>query len=142
MDITRIDFINVDDCHGKVPLVMCNILMDDVLLLKEVKLFCSRTKGYYLVFPSKQDLYGSIKAANRGIDIALPGVNCIEKENVKYDEFFHPVNKNFYESILDSVLGGYHMYLRHGIPRFVYRPMGRRKDNWQEDVKLVTQMED
>lgn len=141
MKVTRIDYIGDDSC--KMPLAVCNILMDDVLILKGIKLFCGKTQGYYLVFPSKQDIYSSVMALNEGIDLAIPAVDCPEKENHQYEEFFHPVNKNFYESLLDLVLEGYHVYLRQGMPKlFVYRPTyNRRKDTWQKGETLTTSME-
>lgn len=102
-----------DSSHSK-ALAVCDIVLDDCLRLKDISLYCNE-KGYYLVMPSKQDVYQDIKKINKDKD-----VKCPKTENKKYEEFFHPLSSDFYKELLSVVETGYERYKTTG--KSYYKP--------------------
>lgn len=103
------------------PLAICSIILDDCLMISDIRLFHG-AKGYYLVLPSKQDVFSEVQDMNKGNSLNLPeqkfkDAECTQK---KYDEFYHPVEREFYEELLNTVLEGYNEYIKDG--RVSYRP--------------------
>lgn len=85
-------------------LITCNVVLDDCLLLSGLNLY-KGSKGYFLVFPSKQDIYKSVNDMNEGVSIKYPAGESKHIKNGKcYDEFFHPVDSEFYETLLKRVV--------------------------------------
>ena len=90
-------------------LVLCSVVLDDCLKLENISLYHNNEKGYYLVMPSKQDVYQSVEKCNKGKDLVFP-----KKEGKKYEEFFFPLSANFYKDLLLSVEKGYERYKKDG----------------------------
>lgn len=104
MKVTRIIF-NVGKL-GK-SLANCGVVLDDSIMLSDISLHKGKD-CYYLIFPSKQDVYKSVRDLNEGVSIKYP-VNSREgkEDSKKFEEFFHPVSNEFYKSLLDTILIGY-----------------------------------
>lgn len=109
MQITRVIF-NDDGFKAKEALAVCSVILDDCFKLKGISLY-KGNDGYYLTFPSKQDVYRSVNKLNEGLSINYPANSregCGKHEGSKsYEEFFHPVSNKIYEYILDTILAGY-----------------------------------
>lgn len=106
MKITRVNF---KEKNNNGSLATCSVVLDDCLMLSEISLY-KGDKGYYLILPSKQDVYKSIKDLNKGISIEYPvnSKNCEGGKKV-YEEFFHPVTNSFYNELLSEILVGYNI---------------------------------
>lgn len=112
MKITKI--IYKDSAISK-SLALCSVVLDDCLKLENISLYHSKEKGYYLVMPSKQDVYQNVEKCNKGKELKLP-----KGENKKYEEFFHPLSADFYKELLSSVEIGYERYKKEG--KICYKP--------------------
>ena len=85
----------------------CAIVIDDCLILKEVNLYKGE-RGYFLVFPSRQDVYKTISDLNEGLSIQYPvNSRANEKSDRQFEEFFHPVSADFYEELLKKIVETY-----------------------------------
>ena len=98
-------------------LAVCDIVFDGVFRCCNVCLYKGGEKGYYLVFPSKQDIYQSIKHYNGGLDFKEPPDQFSSKNKGKTrEEYFFPTNSDFYHEILNEVILGYEKGLSWYIP--------------------------
>ncbi len=109
MEITRVIF-NDESFISREALAVCSVVLDDCLKLKGICLY-KGSEGYYVTFPSKQDVYKKISRLNEGVSIQYPE-NYREKSkqgegNKAYEEFYHPVSNKLYEYILNTILDGY-----------------------------------
>ena len=114
MKVSRVIFH--ENCAKKTkPLALCSLVLDDCLMISEVRLFHGE-KGYYLVFPSEQDIFRKVREMNRGVDVILPETQYKDEgcTQVKYDEFYHPVDQSFYQSLLSVVVSSYEVYKSTG----------------------------
>ena len=103
MNITRVK----GEKGKKGALLTCTVVLDDCLMLTGLNLFKGE-KGYFLVFPSRQDVYKSISELNEGVSINYPTkVNGFNEHGKCYDEFFHPVKSEFYFDLLHKVVDMY-----------------------------------
>lgn len=98
MKITRIIFED-NDIKDK-SLAVCSIVLDDSLRLNEIRLY-RNNKGYYLVLPSRQDIYQEVQEMNSKSNIELPKN---EKEGKEYEEFFFPLENSLYKVMLSTVV--------------------------------------
>lgn len=106
MQITRVIY-NDDGFKAKEALAVCSIIFDDCFKLKGISLY-KGPDGYYLTFPSRQDVYKKVRKLNEDLDIKFPE-NTREKgnSNKSYEEFFHPVSNKMYSYMLSIVIDGY-----------------------------------
>lgn len=112
MNITKILF---KDSATSKSLAVCSVVLDDCLKLENISLYHNKEKGYYLVMPSKQDVYQSVENCNKGVELNFP-----KGENKKYEEFFFPLSAEFYKTLLSSVERGYVRYVKEG--KSCYKP--------------------
>ena len=103
-------------------LAVCDIVFDDSLKVVGVRLYKNST-GYYLVFPSKQDIYQNVQQVNAGVSVVLPEVSE-SKRKKEYEEFFYPMNSAFYGEILNEVVSGYELNKNKGIKCYIPRNEG------------------
>ena len=99
-------------------LATCSVVLDDCLMLSDLCLY-KGNEGYYLVMPSKQDVYKLIGSVNKGVNISYPE-NI--KENKHYEEFYHPVASDFYHILLDTISKGYESCCLVDCQKNCYRP--------------------
>lgn len=86
-------------------LLTCTVVLDDCLMLTGVKLYKGE-KGYFLVFPSRQDVYKSVSDLNEGVSIKYPtNTSGFDEKGKCFEEFFHPVKSEFYTALLEKVVG-------------------------------------
>ena len=111
MEVTRVEFTSVKLKYknkGCLYSVNCDVILDDCLCLKGIVLCCGKSgEGSYLIFPSKQDVYRSIRNLNKGTDVCYPKNPRDEffgESNKSFEEFFHPVSKEFYVRLLDVIM--------------------------------------
>lgn len=138
MKITKVIFINVNDeivlnsdliCQGDNYLATCDVVLDDCLVLSGISLYAKRNEiGYYLIFPSKQDIYRGISNLNGGVDIKYPPnlkrKNNYENNSKRFEEFYHPVEKSFYDTLLNTIIVGYNSCIVKGKKRSLsYKPV-------------------
>lgn len=113
MNITKIVFIDVNSDCKRQYLATCSIVVEDCLKLTGIRLFrkADSDDEYYLVFPSKQDIYKEVSKLNEDKDVVFPENTCKNGKGEKkaYEEFFFPLNKKFYSYILKSIVDGYNM---------------------------------
>lgn len=111
MNITRIVFIDVNSDSTRQYLATCSIVVEDCLKLTGIRLFrkTESESDYYLVFPSKQDVYKEVFKVNKDIEVNFPENTCKNGKGEKkaYEEFFFPLNKGFYSYILEAIVEGY-----------------------------------
>jgi len=114
MVVTKIIYTNkatIDNKDGF--MATCDIVLDDSIKLSYIKLFKKMScddDSYYLVFPSRQDIYKDIKLMNKEIGIVLPKNKreyFVKDISRQYEEFYHPVKKSFYDMLLKVILKGY-----------------------------------
>lgn len=94
--------------EGSSSQAICSAVLDDCLKLSDI-LLCKNDEGYFLILPSKQDVYKEVNALNDGVSIKYP-VNRREKYNSdikRFEEFYHPVSRDFYISLRDSIIDAY-----------------------------------
>lgn len=94
------------ELREKKAVAICDIVLDSKLKLRDVRLYRKEGK-YFLVFPSKQDLYKKIQQMNPGLKLNLPLPRNSGVENGKFEEFFFPVDSAFYAQLLEIVVDGY-----------------------------------
>lgn len=111
MNITRIVFIDINTDSSRQYLATCSIVLEDCLKLTGIRLFrkTGSESEYYLVFPSKQDVYREVSKVNKDIEVKFPENTYKNGKGEKkmYEEFFFPLNKKFYSYILEVILEGY-----------------------------------
>ena len=102
MNVTRVVFYAKD--RNKKALAACSVVLDDELRLNDLLLFKGE-KGYFLILPSRQDVYQDVKKLNDGIEVVFPK-NTLDGTNSKkkYEEFYHPLKGDLYKKILDAVV--------------------------------------
>lgn len=94
------------------PLCVCSVVFDDCLMLNHIRLFQGES-GYYLCFPSKQDVFKEIQDLNTNTDIVYKDLSLVEsasENHKKYDEFYHPLERNFYYDLLSIVVNAYSVW--------------------------------
>lgn len=108
----KITGVYVESNPNSKALATYSVVIENCLKLSNISLYRNE-KGYYLTFPSKQDVYNSIKDGNSKTNIAYPTSTQTDKQgNVKkYEEFFYPINCSFYESVLGAIVGKYEAYI-------------------------------
>lgn len=105
MDVTRVVFYSMGS--AKRPLASCSVVLDDELRLNDVQLFRGEN-GYFLTFPSKQDVYQDVSAINADLNIEFPRNLLSSKGGKKrYEEFYHPLSCELYKKVLSAVVAGY-----------------------------------
>ena len=104
MEISKILYRKSTDCDKAIT--ECDIVLDDSLKLCGVRLYKKNKSEYYLVFPSKQDVYNSVIQSNPNVNLNIPRGTGEEKKK-KWEEFFFPMNSAFYARILEQVVIGY-----------------------------------
>lgn len=110
MEITRVVFEKHGSCKS---LATCSVVLDDCLQLNNIRLYKNnKNKEYYLVLPSKQDVYQEVKNKNKGINLEV-------KKETGYEEFYHPVNPSFYKKLLVTVSECYSEFKTN--KKFVFR---------------------
>lgn len=103
MKITKIVFRESNDKDK--ALTECDIVFDGVLKVVDVRLY-HKQSGYYLVFPSKQDIAKDLVDENKGKDIVKP--SCLSPSRKKnWEEFYYPIDSTFYAVVRDTVVEGY-----------------------------------
>ena len=123
MKVSRIVYAEKDGNHC---CACCSVVLDDCLKLTGIML-CKKSEGYYLILPSKQDIYKTIKELNDSVSIKYP-VNLRENrdsDSKKYEDFYYPVTKDFYNYLLEVIIDGYNNCLNKEtgkLERFYYRP--------------------
>lgn len=100
MKVTRVVFYHREPY--KKALAVCSVILDDELRLNNISLFRG-SSGYFLTLPSKQDVYSEVVALNKESKVSMPNT----RERVRYEEFFHPVQRELYEKILSAVVEEY-----------------------------------
>ena len=89
-------------------LAMCDIVISECLRLEDVCLYKNEKSGYFLVFPSRQDIYKEIEQLNQGVKLVFPPIsNACSSREKKYEEFFYPMSNVFYRELLAIVVDGY-----------------------------------
>ena len=109
MNITKIYFRS--DVSLK-ALAVCDVVLDNCLKLTGIRLY-NKNNSYFLVFPSKQDLYREVESLNDGVSLVLPPSRKSENSKKQYEELFYPVDSKFYKDLLNEVVIGYSL-LRSG----------------------------
>lgn len=108
MDVTRVVFYSKD--RNKKALAACSVILDDELRINDILLFRQDTgdKNYFLVLPSRQDVYQEVQGLNGELNIKFPP-NSLEGTTVKkkYEEFYHPVKGSLYRTILKAIVEAY-----------------------------------
>lgn len=103
MKITKIVYRNSNDKDK--ALAECDIVFDDVLKVTNIRLYHKRS-GFYLIFPSKQDMANELLDENKGKDIVTP--SCLSPSRSKnWEEFYYPIDASFYAVIRDTVVEGF-----------------------------------
>lgn len=90
--------------EGSSSQAICSAVLDDCLKLSDI-LLCKNDEGFFLILPSKQDVYKEVNTLNEGISIKYP-VNHREKCK-RFEEFYHPVSRDFYIYLRDSIVDAY-----------------------------------
>lgn len=128
MKVTRVVY---NKSIGSKSLAICDVILDNSLKLSGIGLRKGE-KGYFLIFPSKQDIYNNIKLLNEGVFIQYPKntKGCVSSENKSnsYEEFYNPVTNAFYNSLLKEIVQGYESNeskLQNGVSNLSYRPNSR-----------------
>lgn len=111
MKITRVIF-EKEDKKDK-SLAVCSIVIEDSLKLNKIRLF-KRDGEFYLVLPSKQDVYTEVKDLNSN-NIKLP--KCENKEK-PYEEFFFPLESKLYKVMLTTIVSCFSKFKEEGIQSF------------------------
>lgn len=90
--------------EGSSSQAICSAVLDDCLKLSDI-LLCKNDEGFFLILPSKQDVYKEVNALNDGASIKYPA-NHREKCK-RFEEFYHPVSRDFYIYLRDSIVDAY-----------------------------------
>ncbi len=107
MKVTRVVCYYRNKSNEK-ALAVCSVILDDCLRLNDVSLLRGED-GYFLVFPSRQDVYREVESLNKGIKVAFPENHLVSNKTKakKYEEFYHPLDKGMYQDILKAVVEAY-----------------------------------
>lgn len=110
MEITEIKY-NYPPAHIN-AIMMCSVVFDDCMVLKDIRLCQSHEKGYFLIFPSKQNLYNELEKYNKdlGIDIEYPKMKHGKGGKKLWEEYFYPISSEFYKYMLSTVIEGYESF--------------------------------
>lgn len=118
MNVTRVEYKlkqkNVKE-YGLVAL--CTVVLDESLMLSDIKLCKAESGSFYLLMPSKQDTFEDLKAFNaeKGIEVEVPERRLkANSKRLKWDEYFHPVTREFYLNLLDTIVEGYNFKVETG----------------------------
>lgn len=114
MKITNVFFIKYVLPEGDGFKGECTVMLDDVLVICNLRLHKKENK-YFLIMPSKQTVYRDVKEANPDVFLQYPEKSVQRKaidKNKVYEEFYHPVSKEFYEFLLSSVVNKYLAYCK------------------------------
>lgn len=103
MNISKVYFRS--DVNSK-ALAVCDVVLDDCLKLTGIRLYV-KNDSYFLVFPSKQDLYREVELLNEGSSLVLPQSRKVGTSKNQYEELFYPVDSAFYRYMLGVILDGY-----------------------------------
>lgn len=119
MKVSRVIFHTDKEYKG--ALAVCSIVLDDCLLLSDICLY--KQKDYFITYPSKQDVYNAVEDLNEGLNILYPTNTKYGKGNKSFEEYFHPLTKEFYVYVLDCIVEGYNEYkkLSKKVKKFSYR---------------------
>lgn len=110
MEITRVEYkINEDNKDPKL-LAVCDVVLDNCLMLSYIRLCQGQDGKFYLILPSKQDVFKELGVYNLKQGNAVKYPDRVHKPNSKkfvWDEFFHPVTREFYTFLCDTLVEGY-----------------------------------
>lgn len=113
MKVTKIVFNDYRKDSTK-PKALCSVTLDDCLRLNGVRLYHGE-EGYYLVFPSCEDIYQKVQGLNPGLQISFPTCVYVQEAKKKdYEEFYHPLTSSFYNTLLEQVVKAYDNMKRTG----------------------------
>lgn len=112
MKITKIVFEDYKKDITK-PKAICSVVLDDSLKLNGVRLYRNEG-GYYLVFPSCEDIYQKVESINPNVEISFPECIYGKEKKKDYEEFYHPLCKSLYETILHEVVKAYDILRKTG----------------------------
>lgn len=100
MKITKVRYYGVNsnsrNVEGFSYLAKCSVVLDDVFILNEIKIFTGNDKNRYIIMPAKYPDNGSVN----------------KKSNV--EDIFHPVDSSFFNYMVGVVLEGYKKYEKDG----------------------------
>ena len=111
MEVTKVVFtrvnteVDLNKKHGYVA--SCDVVLDDCLALRDISL-CIRKNNldFNLIFPSKQDVYKTVKTYNEGVFLKYPPnpkKRLFVSGSRSYEEFYHPLSKDFYVKLLNAI---------------------------------------
>lgn len=92
MKITKVKYFFIDKVKDNQPIAKCSVVFEDCLKVNDIKIFDGK-KGKYIVFPVRADL---IRFKESEKDIS----------SQKNTECCHPVQREFYKYISDTLLNG------------------------------------
>lgn len=105
MKITKIVYRSSND--NDKAIAECDVVFDDALKVTNIRLY-HRKDGFYLIFPSKQDMANEMLNENKGKDIVTP--SCLSPDRKKnWEEFYYPIDASFYAVIRDTVVEGFNI---------------------------------
>lgn len=111
MKITRVEYkLNTKNDKGIGLVSICNVILDNCLVLSDIKLCKAENNSFYLLMPSKQDAFAELKTfnASKGIEIDVPERRFKgDSKKLKWDEYFHPVTREFYAYLSNTISNGY-----------------------------------
>jgi DNA-binding cell septation regulator SpoVG len=112
LEVTRV--ILYKSVHNKKAVTMCAVVLADALRINDIALYKKKESGeYYLVMPSRQDVYKEVQTMNKGTQLRLPKNVMEEQEGRKsYEEYFFPLSKELYYAVLDAVKSEYEATLK------------------------------
>lgn len=102
MEITKVRYYCTNNKDNSKFLACCSVVLDDVFILNEIKLFIGK-KGKYVIMPSKV------------LSSSYPN-----DENNAQEDLFHPVDKQYFDYMSDIILKGYEVCMEKG--NFTYFP--------------------
>lgn len=104
MKITKIIYKDSNDKDKAIT--ECDVVLDDVLKLRSIKLYVKNGE-YYLTFPSIQDIARNFMDINFNVKgIVTP--DCLRDDRPKeWEEFYYPVSSVFYAVLRDTIAKGY-----------------------------------
>lgn len=114
MKVTRVIVHGSSVKQGR-PLCVCSVVFDDCLMINHIRLF-QGDNGYYLCFPSKQDIYKEVQDLNKDNPVVCPSQTYDENDEgcKKYDEFYHPLDRMFYYDLRSIIVSAYIMWKETG----------------------------
>lgn len=122
MKVTRIKYSK--QIPDNKALTTCSVVLDDCLMLDGIRLFHSKSKGYYLVLPSKQDVYQEVVALNKDVELSIPKGKTQQEEKKQngksYEEYFYPLKSELYKEMLECIIDGYEWCKENRV--WSYRP--------------------